>query len=194
MAGARQFNEEKALDAAMRVFWEKGYTATTIDDLVGATGVKRGSLYLAYRNKEGLFLKAFETYTAKINDPLLDMLDSGDLLTSLRRVFELQARGGGADHPPGCLITQSAAELGARRDTLGAATRNVLDQIEQRLRSRIERAASEREISRGTNAGQLTQLVAGTMRTLPLLRKASGGASAQSMADASMSAIRAWVK
>ncbi|MEM7669668.1 MAG: helix-turn-helix domain-containing protein [Pseudomonadota bacterium] len=194
MVGSRQFDETHMLDAAMRVFWRKGYAAATIDDLVSATQVKRGSLYLAYGNKEGLFRVSLEAYVARVNDPLLDTLEAGDLTASLRRIFETQARGGGADTPPGCLITQSAAELGARSDGLGEAIRDVLKTIEARIRARVDRAITGREISPAVNAGQLTQFVAGTMRILPVIRKARGSAAAQAMADASITALRAWIR
>ncbi|MCZ7153843.1 TetR/AcrR family transcriptional regulator, partial [Salmonella enterica] len=57
MAGVRQFDEGLALDKALALFWQKGYAATSMQELAAATGVQRGSLYNAYGDKETLFLR-----------------------------------------------------------------------------------------------------------------------------------------
>jgi TetR/AcrR family transcriptional repressor of nem operon len=52
MAGVKQFNREDVLNRAMDVFWRWGYESTSIEDLVEATGIDRGSLYNTFGNKE----------------------------------------------------------------------------------------------------------------------------------------------
>lgn len=62
MANIKKFNETKALEAILHVFWQKGFAATSVDDLVTATGVKRQSLYNTFGNKEAMFASAFAHY------------------------------------------------------------------------------------------------------------------------------------
>jgi TetR/AcrR family transcriptional regulator, transcriptional repressor for nem operon len=62
MVGARQFDEQEAIAIALDVFWRKGLHDATMQDLATATGVQRGSLYNAYGDKEGIFLRAFDQY------------------------------------------------------------------------------------------------------------------------------------
>jgi TetR/AcrR family transcriptional repressor of nem operon len=62
MARTREFDTEAAVERAMRVFWCKGYEATSISDLVEATGVQRGSLYAAFGSKQGLYHAALDRY------------------------------------------------------------------------------------------------------------------------------------
>ncbi|WP_260597783.1 TetR/AcrR family transcriptional regulator [Sphingomonas endolithica] len=62
MGRPRTFSVEEALEAALGVFWRKGYEGTSYADLVAATGVERPALYSAFGNKEGLFLQALERY------------------------------------------------------------------------------------------------------------------------------------
>src|ERR1700744_4715154 len=62
MARPRQFDEETALDAALQLFWQKGYVNTSVDDLLTAMGVNRWSMYNTFGDKEALFLKALERY------------------------------------------------------------------------------------------------------------------------------------
>ena len=62
MARTREFNYDEALESATRLFWEKGYEATSIQDLVAATGVNRASLYETFGDKRELFRKALERF------------------------------------------------------------------------------------------------------------------------------------
>lgn len=58
----REFDVEKALAAALRVFWEKGYEGASLTDLTDAMGITRPSLYAAFGNKEELFKRALDLY------------------------------------------------------------------------------------------------------------------------------------
>src|SRR5882762_10915913 len=58
----RSFDLDKALDAAMQVFWRKGYEGASLSDLTRAMGINRPSLYAAFGNKEALFRKALDRY------------------------------------------------------------------------------------------------------------------------------------
>lgn len=80
MARPREFDESLAIDAAAEVFRRRGYAATSIEQLVEATGVHRGSLYATFGSKRGLFLRALERATTGSIRPE-DQLDL--LLTAL---------------------------------------------------------------------------------------------------------------
>src|SRR5947209_3306000 len=58
----RDFDEGQALQSAMRAFWDRGYHATSIAELVEATGVHRNSLYATFGDKKTLFLAALDNY------------------------------------------------------------------------------------------------------------------------------------
>lgn len=74
MGRPRQFDETSALNAAAAAFRQRGYAATSIDHLVEATGVHRGSLYGAFGSKHGLFLRVLEAVAPPSTDPA-DRLD-----------------------------------------------------------------------------------------------------------------------
>src|SRR5262249_51745137 len=57
------FSTEKALEAAMRVFWQKGYEGASLTDLTRVMGINRSSMYAAFGDKETLFQKALKRYT-----------------------------------------------------------------------------------------------------------------------------------
>lgn len=62
MARCVEFNEKEKIDAAMNVFWEKGYNATSMQDLVDAMQINRSSLYNTFGDKHNLFLKCLASY------------------------------------------------------------------------------------------------------------------------------------
>jgi AcrR family transcriptional regulator len=62
MGRPREFDTTAALDAAMRVFWEKGYEGATLTDLTNAMRINRSSMWAAFGNKEELFKQAFGRY------------------------------------------------------------------------------------------------------------------------------------
>jgi len=68
MGRPREFDVEKALDAALCVFWRKGYEGTSYADLTEAAGVERPALYSAFGNKEALFRRALARYEERYVD------------------------------------------------------------------------------------------------------------------------------
>ncbi|MFJ5766239.1 TetR/AcrR family transcriptional regulator [Lysinibacillus sp. NPDC093210] len=63
MARTREFDEDKVLDAAMQLFWEKGYEATSLSDLTSRMGIQRPSIYSTFGDKKALFEAALRKYT-----------------------------------------------------------------------------------------------------------------------------------
>ena len=63
MARPREFDETEALDRAMVVFWKKGYQNTSLDDLLEAMGIQRGSFYNTFGSKKETYLRAIDRYT-----------------------------------------------------------------------------------------------------------------------------------
>lgn len=116
MARTREFDLTAALDQAMHVFWRKGYAATSMSDIYAATGLKPGSIYAAFRDKEGLFQQVFEHYAGFFRSTL--PTDSGGL-AAIRAWITLQAKLASEDSDrAGCLIINTVAE----REAHSAAT------------------------------------------------------------------------
>ena len=119
MARPRKFDESDVVAAARNEFWTRGYAATSVDDLTSVTGLGKGSLYGAFGDKHGLFLRALDDYIgtalngvrAELRDPAYGAYDR------LTRHIRAQAKDIAADTSRrGCMIAKSAAELGAVDD------------------------------------------------------------------------------
>ncbi len=88
MGRHREFDIDKALDAALSVFWQKGYEGTSLEDLSHVTGVARPGLYSAFGNKEALFRKALDRYDAKYMTFMSEALGEPKVRDVVRRILE----------------------------------------------------------------------------------------------------------
>ena len=71
----KSFDNETAIQAFVDVFWSRGYDATSIDDLQNAIGIKRGSFYAAFGNKENAFIAAMERYVEEVSNVVVSNLE-----------------------------------------------------------------------------------------------------------------------
>src|SRR5438876_10012648 len=105
----REFDLDQALDAALKVFWRKGYEGASLPALTRAMGINRPSLYAAFGNKESLFRKAVERYNAGpgafFREALKAPTARGVVERLLRGAAEKQAN---PRAPHGCLIVHAA--------------------------------------------------------------------------------------
>ncbi|WP_037578662.1 TetR/AcrR family transcriptional regulator [Phaeacidiphilus oryzae] len=145
MAGRKQFDPEAALDQAMRVFWQRGYADASLDALGSATGLGRGSLYGAFGNKDALFRKCLDRYSAIYGAAFERALDghSGDPVRAVRAFFDtVLARLADPAVPGGCLIAQSAAQAATLPAENGERVRGLLDQQRRRVRAALDGASA----------------------------------------------------
>lgn len=175
MAGVKQFDEGVVLDEMMKVFWGRGYESTSIDDLVKATGLKRGSLYNAFGGKEQMFLAAVNRYREKSERPVLEMLADPDPRRALRRMFEAQSgQLCDLEQPSGCFLVNASAELGLREDAVGRALRDSLAVMERALHETLVRAQAQGLIAPGRDLRALARFFLATSRSIALMFRATG--------------------
>ncbi len=109
----REFDRDKALKAAMLVFWEKGYAGTSMADLTARMGINKPSLYAAFGNKEQLHRRALELYGKDYGGSHVAVLQDADLPIRerlekfLESVIRMQFD---EDMPTGCLVSSCASE------------------------------------------------------------------------------------
>ncbi|MGL6210904.1 MAG: TetR/AcrR family transcriptional regulator [Paracoccaceae bacterium] len=136
----RTFDEAEVLDAATRLFWERGYEGTSIRDLVGATGLTPPSVYAAFGSKEALYERVLDRYAETFGQMLVRKLgtepDLKRAISALVRDWAQLLTGSG--HPNGCMISLGmpahAPDLAAIAQSVAsrrAATRRMfLDRLE----------------------------------------------------------------
>ncbi|MCA7082713.1 TetR/AcrR family transcriptional regulator; helix-turn-helix transcriptional regulator [Cupriavidus sp. DB3] len=148
MAGVRQFDESLALDKALALFWQKGYAATSMQELAEATGVQRGSLYNAYGDKETLFLRVFDVYRERFVSQMREALDKPRLRDALRSFFGCVIASMTTGMPTrGCLSTKTAVGTEDLDGPLRTALKALLDDIEQVLVERLSREGEPSQLA-----------------------------------------------
>ncbi len=173
MGRHREFDVDKALDAALRVFWRKGYEGASYADLTAATGVERPALYSAFGNKEALFRRALERYY----DRYLDYIPAALALPTAREVAahilynaaDLNTRY--PDHT-GCLgiggVLAGSDDAEPVRQALIAARAAG----EAQLRERFERAQAEGDLAKTAKPAALAAFVMAVLHGMAVQAKA----------------------
>lgn len=129
MAGRKQFDMDTVLDAAMIQFWRKGYADTSLDDLSRATGLNRSSIYSSLGDKDTLFLRCLDRYTARYGEKYDAALSgaASQPRAALRAFFDVTlARIADPELPDGCLIAQSAMAIPALSPKVAAHAKEAL--------------------------------------------------------------------
>lgn len=136
MAAGRKlaFDKEAALEAAMHLFWQKGYVGASLADLTAAMGINKPSLYATFGNKEALFNLATQRYVEQKAEPNTAWLSRLDLTLRERiRSFILAAVAGQCQEgtPKGCYITASISE--SSNLDMPASTRELVNRINRHM-------------------------------------------------------------
>lgn len=159
MPAPKQHDTDTFVDNAMRVFWSRGYEGTSINDLVQATGINRGSIYASFEGKRDIFLTALasydERYRARFLAGLAARFSPKEAILAAFRAAAGQDAAPGV--PAGCLIVNTAVELAPHDPEIAAAVTVSLDALRAFFRDRIDAAKAAGEIGpRDTEATATT--------------------------------------
>jgi AcrR family transcriptional regulator len=177
----RGFDREAALEAAMRLFWSRGYEATSVSDLVAAMGITPPSLYGAFGDKKRLFLEALDRYQAGPGCFAHRALTEEPTAERAMRRLMMDAVKSFTDphNPRGCMVILAATNCAAESDDVMEvlASRRRAAQAMLRQRLLIGRAAGE--MASGADIDALAGQVTATLSGLAIL--ARDGASRASL-------------
>jgi TetR/AcrR family transcriptional regulator, transcriptional repressor for nem operon len=172
MARTKEFDQEQALDAAMHLFWEQGYEATSIQELVDATGVQRQSLYDTFGSKHEIFLQSLMRYQALQGHQLSDFMKRHPKggLSLIRTIFESCASQTVCD-ARGCFAANCAAELGSSDKAVAERVRIGRDGLEEVFEHCLVQANTARELKSSSSVSALAQFLVNAFFGLRLLAK-----------------------
>lgn len=154
MGRPRGFDENAALDAAIRVFWEQGYEGATLAELTAAMKINRSSMFAAFGNKEALFKKAFERYVSTHLGHIWEALQK----PTIRECLEHALRGtvdflSTPGNPNGCLSVHGALATGPEGDPVKQWLIQGRKQGEAMVKRRFEQAKEAGELPADIDPG-----------------------------------------
>lgn len=185
MARPRTFDETAVVESARDQFWSFGYAATSLDDLVNATGLSKGSIYNAFNDKHTLYLRTFESYCDDVVAQVAADLDGPDetAVERLRSLFDgIAGTGTSATVPQGCFLTKATAELAALDHEVQTLARRTLDQLENLLFDSVVAGQRAGSITATRDPRKTARHLLATLRGLDSL--AAAGVEPDVLADA----------
>ena len=156
----RTFDREKALDAALEVFWRHGYEGASVAELTQAMGINRPALYAAYRGKKDLFFRAVDRYNAvhavhtllALKEPTAQRATQRYLLRSVEQFTD-------PDRPLGCFVLQGALVCAPENSDVAAYMAGLRRTAETELRKRYEQALHDGDLPQAEDPAALALYV-----------------------------------
>jgi TetR/AcrR family transcriptional repressor of nem operon len=145
----REFDPEIVLDAAMQAFWTKGYEATSLTDLMEATGLHKGSLYQAFGDKHALFIRVLKRYLSEMRRQKNEIFRAApNPVEGLRSVMHgmLDIADDDCSCPKGCLAINSVVELAPHDPEVRIVMDDHMQRMRQSLVDALTRAVEEGQI------------------------------------------------
>jgi len=175
MGRTKEFEPDVALQAALELFWTRGYEATSIADLVEHLGIGRASIYATFGGKHELFAKALKRYCAQVDPQILDDLSQpGPALPGVKAVVTRFATEAMQDlNRRGCLVTNTAVELAPHDDELAKQVQTSWAYLETLLTATLTRARAQGELAPSAEPRALARTLLVFMQGIRVVGKAA---------------------
>lgn len=157
-----KYDREKALEDAVRLFWERGYGGASMKQIEQALDMRPGSLYATFGNKDGLFREALAVYTGRMSNSMGRALEESPtimegIFTYLRSLTEQITA---PDSPArACLVVKTLLEVTSDQPELRDLVNQRLRDVENYLAELFERAREQGELKPGVDSRRLARLV-----------------------------------
>lgn len=187
----REFDCEAVLTSVVDLFWEQGFSATSLNDIVERTGLSKSSLYGAFGSKDALFRTALDRYLADHDEMVATLLVDGtrglgDIDEFLNRV-EQQAVVG---EQRGCLVVNTASELRSLGPALGDVGTRHRETLRQGFTAALERAAALGEVDERRVADLANVLVTTALGLAIMIRSGATPAEIRAQVESTRNALR----
>lgn len=173
MGRQKEFDRDEALHKAMEVFWSRGYTAASIQDLVKHMGINRQSLYDTFGDKHALYLLALDRYREVEGRKMCERLEQpGSVKKALRQLFEGVIETALYDgQRRGCLMGNAMSELSGRCKETAVRTRGNMASAEETFYRALVRGKKEGEFVAVRDPRAVARFLYSSLQGLVLMAK-----------------------
>ncbi|EDS4734594.1 TetR family copper-responsive transcriptional repressor ComR [Salmonella enterica subsp. enterica serovar Oranienburg] len=187
------FDREAALDKAMTLFWQHGYEATSLADLVEATGAKAPTLYAEFTNKEGLFRAVLDRYITRFASKHEAQLfcEEKSVESALEDYFtEIATCFTSTDTPAGCFMINTSATLAASSRDIARTVKSRHAMQEQTLIQFLRQRQERGEIPAHCNPQALAEYINCILQGMSI--SAREGATFEQLMQITRTTLRIW--
>lgn len=165
----------------MVLFWQKGLSATSLDDLAQAMNMNRPSIYNAFGNKDDIYRQALARFCGQLDQGVAETLEAmPQVRDGLRAFFDRAIEVYCGTQPAlGCLMVCTAPSEAFSHPEVGQDLRDLIQRLDQSFSKRLQRAQAEGELAREVDAKLTASLLQATLQTIAL--RARTGTSRQSL-------------
>lgn len=156
------FNKEEAIQGALRAFWIHGYDKTSLEDLLGAMGIKTSSFYNTFQSKEALFFEVLQYYRQSLGSQRLNYLRDKDLSAreALLKYFDhLVYHSDRTGYPSGCFMMKTAANLSDPDSTVGREVTIAITNLRKGFEVALQRGIQSKELRKDLNVEESAKLL-----------------------------------
>jgi TetR/AcrR family transcriptional regulator, transcriptional repressor for nem operon len=170
----KEYDIDEVADKAMNLFWYKGFAATSIQDLVEATGLSRSSLYSSFDGKEDLYQQALNRYQllTKSNIDLLSTEGSTKGIIRKLLMSILESELNDSNHR-GCFMANASLELASHDERIANSVIYNFERLKKALEDLIDRGQRSGEVSNDKNSSALAIFFVNTIQGMRVLSKGS---------------------
>ena len=173
MARPKEFDLERALHRAISAFSQKGFAATSTDDLMRAMEVGRQSMYDTFGDKRALFLKALEVYVSEsVRSMNVELQSPGSPLAAIRSALVHFSERKDLSSANGCMGINAICEFGMRDEDVTRITRHAANSQRHTLMGTLRRAQLEGELDAQTDIESLADFFESTLAGIRIAAKA----------------------
>ncbi len=175
MARTKDFDEDEVLAKAVRIFWDKGYNGTSMQDLVDGLGISRSSLYDTYGDKRALFIRALESYKTSGSGKICNIVSNSlSAKEAVRQLFDLTTRELLSDQQhKGCFLVNTEIELAPHDKEVSNMICQSDQQLEDAFCQAIEKGQESGEISIHKDARALARFIFNTVKGIRVSAKST---------------------
>lgn len=168
MPRRREFDPDDLLDASLRLFWEKGYEATSVRDLVERTGVNQFGIYSLYGGKKELFLAVLDRYRDQIVGQVFGIVERpGASVDAIREYFENLIQAHSVLFPAlGCLMATTMAESCAGEESVRTRVLGHFERLRAGFTRALETARRNHEVRDDIDIPQTAKYLAVSVQGL----------------------------
>ncbi len=169
----KSYNNDLVLEKAMNVFWVHGYEATSVRLLEKEMGINQFSIYASFKNKKNLFINALQKYRQfVIENRFQSLLQEDAGLKELENfLMNVATSKQGKDDRKGCLIVNTAGELGEQDPEIAKEINLYYDFIRTMLLHVLQNAVTKKEIPENTDVEKQASFFLGVMQGISVAGK-----------------------